>query len=405
MRVTFVHYAAPPVVGGVETVLARQAELLDRAGHQVSILAGRGATWIERIPVIQIPRLDSRHPEVLELKACLDRGEVPPDFEQVVAATQADIEEVIPEVDVIIAHNVASLHKNLALTAALYRLSQSPGAPRFILWHHDLAWTTPRYLPELHSGWPWDLLRQPWPGVTQVVVSQARRDELAELMGLSEAEIAVVPAGVDLKTFYRVSPGAWNLYERLGMAAGAPLLLTPVRVTPRKNLELGLRILAELRKTMPQAQLIITGPPGAHNPKNDAYLRSLLDLRSKLGLKKAVHFLAEHRPEGLAEEEVIDFYHLADALLLTSREEGFGIPILEAGMARLPVFCTDLDPLYSLAGDLATYFQPDSDPAEVAQKIASRLPREPVYLLRLRVRTEFTWQAIYEQLISPLLEK
>lgn len=404
MRVAIMHYAAPPVVGGVETVIARHAELIRNAGHEVTVLAGRGAAWDERIPINVYPRFDSRHPEVLELKACLDRGEVPADFEQVVQAAQADLEEGLAGVDVVIAHNIASLHMNLALTAALQRTSQQPSAPRLILWHHDLAWTTPRYQPELHSGWPWDLLRQAWPGVTQVVVSQARREEFAALTGLPEESIHVIPAGVDLVNFYRITPGAWSLYQKLHLAGASPLLLSPVRLTPRKNLEQGLQILAELRKLMPQAQLVVTGPPGAHNPANDSYFRSLRSLRQSLNLQGAAHFLAEFRPDGLAPAEVIDFYHLADALLLTSREEGFGIPILEAGLAHLPIFCTDLDPLQALAGPWATYFSPQDPPAEVAGAIHARLDAESVFQLRRRVRGEFTWQAIYTSQIAPLLE-
>ena len=405
MRVAIIHYAAPPVVGGVETVIARQAELIQRAGHEALVLAGRGAAWNERIPVYIYPRFDSRHPDVLELKACLDRGEIPSDFEQVVKATQDDLAEALAGVDVLIAHNVASLHMNLALTTALQRFSQQPHAPRLILWHHDLAWATPRYQAELHEGWPWDLLRQAWPGAVQVVVSQARREEYAALTALPEESIHVVPAGVDLVDFFRLTPGAVSLYEKLHLAEASPLLLTPVRLTPRKNLEQGLYILAALRQEMPQAQLVITGPPGAHNPANDSYLRTLRNLRQSLDLQNAVHFLAEYHPEGLAPGEVIDFYHLCDALLLTSREEGFGIPILECGLARLPIFCTDLSPLKALAGPWATYFSPDASAAEVAAAISARLEAESVYQLRSRVRKEFTWQAIYRSQIAPLLEE
>jgi glycosyltransferase involved in cell wall biosynthesis len=405
MRVAIIHYAAPPVVGGVETVIARQAELIRQGGHEVVVLAGRGSTWDERIPVIVYPRFDSRHPEVLELKACLDRGEVPSDFEQVVEAAQADLEEGLAGVDVVIAHNIASLHMNLALTAALQRYSQKASAARVILWHHDLAWSTPRYQQELHAGWPWDILRQAWPGVTQVVVSQARLEELSALTGLAEEEIRVIPAGVDLVDFFRLTLGAWNLYQKLQLATAQPLLLTPVRLTPRKNLEQSLQILAELRKRLPQAQLVITGPPGAHNPANDTYFRALKNLRQSLKLQGAAHLLAEFRPEGLTSAEVIDFYHLADVLLLTSREEGFGIPILEAGLGRLPIFCTNLDPLQDLAGPYATYFSPDDLPGKIAESISARLETEPVYQLRRRVRGEYTWQAIYASQIAPLLEE
>ena len=41
--VALLHYAAPPVIGGVERVLGRQAQLLTDGGFQVRIVAGRGA--------------------------------------------------------------------------------------------------------------------------------------------------------------------------------------------------------------------------------------------------------------------------------------------------------------------------------------------------------------------------
>ncbi|MCK6569450.1 MAG: glycosyltransferase, partial [Anaerolineales bacterium] len=94
------------------------------------------------------------------------------------------------------------LHKNLALTAALHEIYQTPRFPRLILWHHDLAWTTPRYRHELHEGYPWDLLRTQWEGVTQVVVSELRRRELSELLGITNSSIRVIPNGVDIEAFF-----------------------------------------------------------------------------------------------------------------------------------------------------------------------------------------------------------
>lgn len=43
MNIVLVHYSAPPVVGGVESVLAHQARLMADAGHTVKIIA-RAAT-------------------------------------------------------------------------------------------------------------------------------------------------------------------------------------------------------------------------------------------------------------------------------------------------------------------------------------------------------------------------
>ncbi len=404
MQIVLLHYAAPPVVGGVETVLAKQARMLARAGHRVRILCGRGATWDPAIPVEVLPRLDSRHADVLRIKASLDEGIVPDEFDDLTGAIRAELEAALRGTDVLIAHNVASLHKNLALTAALYDLSKQSSMPRMILWHHDLAWTAPRYQAELHPGWPWNLLRTPWPGARQVVVSEARRKELAKLMSLPADDIAVIAAGIDLPEFLALHAETQALVERLELASAAPLLLTPVRLTRRKNLELGLRTLACLREQFPAARLVITGPPGAHNPANAAYFSALLDLRAGLGLQACAHLLAEFAPEGLPESSVADLYRLADALLLTSREEGFGIPILEAGLAGLPIFCTDLPALQALAGDRAVYFSPEEDPARVARLIAAHLEGDPLYHMRVAVRTKYTWGAVYARQIAPLLE-
>ncbi|HVN55864.1 MAG TPA: glycosyltransferase family 4 protein [Anaerolineaceae bacterium] len=404
MNVVLIHYAAPPVVGGVESVLARQAELITRAGHSVRILAGRGQTWDPAIPVEVDPWIDSRQPEILALKSSLDKGLVPPEFEAVSSRLRASLAASLADADVLIAHNVASLHKNLALTAALYQISQEPGSPLLILWHHDLAWITPRYRPDLHPGFPWDLLRTPWPGARQVVVSEPRREELSHLFQIPPTQILVIPSGLDPAEFFGLSPSTRELVDLLGLADACPLLLTPVRLTPRKNLELALSVLKELHQILPGAQLVITGPPGAHNPANVAYLHNLQNLRADLGLEGAAHLLAELRPDGLTDVEVAEFYRLADALLLTSREEGFGIPILEAGLGRLPIFCTDLPPLRDLAGGWASYFSPDDPPAHVARVIAGGLARDPQYQLRSRVLSEFTWEAIYYNRIAPLLE-
>ncbi|MDR3573221.1 MAG: glycosyltransferase family 4 protein [Anaerolineaceae bacterium] len=404
MKIGLIHYAAPPVVGGVETVLARQAVQLTKAGHQVRILAGRGETWDGRIPVDVLPKIDSRYPAILKMKGSLDNGEIPDQFNHFVEQVQKEIQRASAGMDWLIAHNVASLAKNLALTAALYNISQQPNAPRIILWHHDLAWTTPRYHDELHPGYPWDLLRTAWPGVKQVVVSQARQQELSELMKLDLNEISVIPAGLDMSDFLGLDSQAMEFYNDLHLADAAPILLAPVRLTRRKNLELAVNTLAKLRLKLPQAVLIITGPPGAHNPTNQEYLENLVRLRSELGLVGAVHLLGEIVPEGLPGTTVAEFYRLADALLLTSREEGFGIPILEAGLSRMPVFCTDLPPLSALAGNCATYFSPDDNPIYIAKLIAKKLTNDPSYQLRTRVRQEYTWDAIYRKMIAPLLE-
>jgi mannosylglucosylglycerate synthase len=401
MKITLLHYTAPPVVGGVETILARQARQLVRAGHQVTILAGRGQRWDARISVETLPLLDTRYPQVLHAKASLDAGTIPPDFPDLVQQTEKELRRAFQGAQVVIAHNVASLNKNLALTVALHNLSQQEGQPRLILWHHDLAWTTERYQSELHNGWPWDLLRTAWPGTKQVTVSEIRRQELAALMGLPLREITLIPAGLDLVDFLGLPNHLARLVDDLHLTQRAPIVLCPVRLTRRKNLELAIEVMAELRKSMPQAELIVTGLPG---PQGKAYLETLRKLRSELNLEDTVFFLSERFPEGVSEAGLLALYRLADALLITSREEGFGVPLLEAGLAGIPIFCSDLEPLQALAGENAAYFDPSDSSKQIANLISARLQSDPVYRMRVRVRQEFTWEAIYRKQLARLLE-
>jgi len=405
MKITLLHYSSLPIVGGVESVLAHHARLMADAGHKVTILAGRGEPFDERIRVRVLPRLDSRHAEVLEVKQALDAGKAPAAFDRLRERIR---QELLPELnggDLLIVHNVASLHKNLALSAALHEDYRSPGFPRLILWHHDLAWTTPRYRDELHDGYPWDLLRSHWEGVTHVVVSKLRQQEVAALFGIPEDSVRVIPNGLDLERFFKFEPQTIELIDQLKLMEADPLFLLPVRLTPRKNIELALQILAELRRELPNAMLLVTGPEGPHNPANAAYRQKLMGLRDELNLQGAAHFLAELTSEFLPDAVIADFYRLANAMLFPSQEEGFGIPIIEAAISRIPVFCSDIPVFRELGNEDVTYFDPAAPPQAVAAQIAGRLSAEATSRLARRAKHDYAWPQIYARHIAPLIQE
>jgi glycosyltransferase involved in cell wall biosynthesis len=372
------------------------------AGHTVCLLAARGEAPAPDLPLRRLPLADSRHPDVLAVKAELDAGRMPAGFQPLAARILAELRPALADVDLLIAHNVCSLNKNLALTAALQRLAGEPGAPSLILWHHDLAWTTPRYQAELHPGYPWDLLRTDW-GARHVTVSELRRRELAGLFGIPAARITVVPNGVQPDDWLKLESQTRRLAAAMGLAGAGPRLLLPVRLTPRKNIELALETLAILRRRWPRAALIVTGPEGAHNPANAGYRRRLLDLRDALDLGQAAHFAAEYTAGLLPDAVVADFFRLSDALFLPSREEGFGLPLIEAALARLPVFCAAIDPLPELGGPDVHYFELDAGPEKVADLIYDQLSADPVFRFAVRARTAYAWERVYDQFIEPLL--
>jgi mannosylglucosylglycerate synthase len=403
MKISILHYSVPPIVGGVESVIAHHARLMSANGHAVNLIAARGEALDEKITMTKIPLADSRHERVLQIKKHLDKGEVPSGFEPLRDELTDELQKALNDTDVLIAHNVCSLNKNLALTVALYKLHVERKLPKLILWHHDLAWTTPRYLPELHNGYPWDLLRTDWKNTTQVVISELRRKELAELMKLDADSISIIPNGVDASRFYKLEAQTQTLLKQMNLLDHAPILLLPVRVTPRKNIELALQTLAELKKSFPQAALVVTGPLGPHNPANVKYFEMLTNLRKELKLENSAFFLAELVNKFLPDEVIADFYRVADALIFPSQEEGFGIPLIEAAFSHIPAFCADIPPLRALGLEDVTYFSADEKPTRVAELIANYFSTSQTAKLSMRVRLNFRWEAIYRQHIVPIL--
>jgi glycosyltransferase involved in cell wall biosynthesis len=407
--VAILHYATPPIVGGVESTIYHHTCLLAGSGYRVTVITGRGAPFDERVAVEVIPELDSRHPDVLAVKAQLDVGQVTGDFHRLTEAIRRTLRRTLAGNDVCIAHNVFTLHKNLPLTAALHQLITGGDAPRgWIAWHHDFAWLRSQYQHELHPGHPWDLLRQPWPGVMQVTVSQPQREKLAGLYDLPQEAIHVVTPGVDPAAFFRLTPTAHWLAETLDLWTGGPVLLLPARITRRKNVELAIRIVGALHTQSVPARLIVTGPPGPHNPANVAYLQSLRDLRRELGIEKRVIFLYECRdqtgqPLEVSDQVMADLYQMADALLFPSRQEGFGIPMLEAGLARLPIFCADIPPFRVTGEGTAHFFGLDEDPTAIAQRIATVLREDRALTMRQRVVGHYTWQSVLRDKLEPLI--
>jgi glycosyltransferase involved in cell wall biosynthesis len=406
--VAILHFAAPPGIGGVEVTMLHHARVLAREGHDVRLIAGAGGVELPGVSNVIDPLFGSRGEALEAVNRRLAQGDAGAEFEALVDETASRLEEALVGADVVMAHNVLSLHKNLALTAALHRLHEAGRAPAILAWCHDFAWRDPLYQPELHPGQPWDLLRRPWPGVRYVVVSADRRGILAELLGLPADAVAVVTPGVDLAGILKLEADTSELVERHGLLEADPLLLLPARITRRKNIELGIAIVGGLRAEGLAPRLVVTGPPGPHNPTNAAYLAQLEALRAESGADDAVLFLYRaytegDRPKPVSDAMLADLYRLADGLLFPSRSEGFGIPMVEAGLMGLPIFCSDIAPFREIAGDAARYFDPQGDPHAIAGEIADFYRGSAAHHLRRRTRLHATWEAIYRQSIAPLL--
>jgi glycosyltransferase involved in cell wall biosynthesis len=83
--------------------------------------------------------------------------------------------------------------------------------------------------------------------------------------------------------------------------------------------------------------------------------------------------------------------------------EGFGLPLLEAPLHRVPVFCSDIPAHRELAVKGANFFKLDAKPDAVATAIRKELAKDHAGILKREVERKFGWERIYKDFLGPLL--
>ena len=395
-RILFVHYTTPAILGGVEQVMAAHIAALQAAGKDVAMLAGRGSVKPRGVRVVRVAEADSRHPAVERDLAALSKGVVTPEHEKLVARLAAKIRPHVERADRVVVHNVMTMPLNLALTEVLTSLAREhPG--RFIAWTHDISYFDERYAALRRDGAPWDLVTRAVPGVRYVTVSEQRAEQLSRLTKLARRDIEVVTNGIDVGEVLGLAPTGLRLAKRLGLFDADPLLLLPVRLTRRKRVEAAIDATAALRRRGHAATLVVTGTVGPHDATNQAYLK---ELSARAKSVEGVHLLAAL---GLRIKygTVVDLYALADVLVFPSESEGFGIPMLEAGLHRMPIVCSDIPALRETGGDDPIYVPPDATGEVIADAIERALDN-PVMRMRARAR-EHAWPRVLRERVLPVI--
>jgi glycosyltransferase involved in cell wall biosynthesis len=405
------HYTAPPIVGGVEAVIQAHVVAFVRAGYPVTVIAGRGEenALPPEAELTIIPEVDSQHELVTKMSAQLEEGKVPAEFDDFVDRLTDSLRPVLDRFSNVIVHNIFSKHFNLPLTAALYRLLDAGDIYNCIAWGHDFTWTSSNSRSKVYQGYPWDLLRTWRDDITYVVVSQHRQQELAKLYDRPAKDIQVIYNGVDPQTLLGLSEEGYALVERLKLLENDLILLMPVRVTQAKNIEFALKTIAALKDQGVRPALVQTGPPDPHDAASMAYFESLRTMREQLGVKDEVHFVFESGPDPdepyLIDQRVVgDLFRVSDLMFMPSHREGFGMPVLEAGLAGMPVFSTPVPAAKEIGNPDVEIFDASQDPKNIAVQILD-WTESSIHGLRRRVRQDYTWSAIFERQIEPLLQR
>lgn len=405
-----VHYSAPPVIGGVEAVIEAHARSFAKYNYSLDVIAGRGEQ--DALPpgvnLIIIPELDSLNEEILESNERLTKGEIPPEFDRLVSELMEKMGAILSKYDVVIIHNMMTMHINLPMTTALFRLVENGAIKRCIAWCHDFSWADPATRNLVHPGDPWDLLRTCLDEIVYVVVSKARQQTLSEIFCCPPSQIQVIYNGVNRAKLMGLSPEGQTIIKDLGLLDADLVLLMPVRVTVRKNVEFAMQVVAALKDSGYKPKLILTGPPDPHNEDSMSYFKELQDLRREYNIVDEFRFVFEHGPHPnqplmIDQQIVSDFYRASDMMFMPSHREGFGMPIIEAGLIGLPVISTEFPAATEIGGADIITFTLTEDPGIVAGRIVSWMEDTPTHRLRRRVRQTLSWDAIFTQHIEPLL--
>lgn len=402
MKIALLHYAYVPVIGGVEFVMEQHANLFVRRGHSVKVICGSGASGEgSAVTVVELPELLPSHPDCVASQESLSGGGSASAFAELKAKFLSAFRAELAGAEIVFVHNLMTMHFNLAATAALAELAAELGPElRFVNWIHDLAAINPDFgLAELLGSAPWDLVSQAHPGVENLVISPERQRQFCQLAGIKPKSCPVFPNGVEFLRLFKLTKPVRELVRRFGVLHRDIVIIHPTRIVRRKNIECGVRVLAELKKTGRRCLYLVTGAPDPHNEESHTYGTELKALIAELGVAEEFLFVSETFK--VADADLIGLYNVSDLLFLPSRQEGFGLPLLEAGLFRLPVFCPRLEPMQSILKHNVSLFDLGEDPAAIASQVVQVLNNNTGYQARKEVITRYSWERLFDKKIGP----
>ncbi len=404
-NIAILHYSCPPVVGGVEEIVRQQASLFRRHFYPVKVLAGKGGHFLKDLHVEINPLLASDHPEIKEVQnaGTADNGHLERFTDQI----ESYLRENLSDVDVLLAHNVLTMPYNLPLTRALHRLANGSHL-RVISWNHDSPYFYENY-PEFLKDGHWSLLCTYNDQIEYVTISERRAEQFRDLYRLSQP-LPVIPNGIDPIRFFRLDDTTWRLIQEQDLFSTDLVLVQPSRLHPRKNIEKSIEVLAAFKKKHRNVKLLLTGAFDPHETSTHEYYRKLDDLAKRLKVRDDLVMVADYtfkNGQKLTPDRVMirDLYLIADILFLPSKQEGFGIPLLEAGMIKLPIACSDIPPFRAIAAADALYFDPEENADIICDKIERFLADLKPQRMFRKVINQYVWDNIFKNQLRDLIEK
>ncbi|MFZ4715047.1 MAG: glycosyltransferase family 4 protein [Bacteriovoracaceae bacterium] len=169
-----------------------------------------------------------------------------------------------------------------------------------------------------------------------VFISEFTKKICSEHLDLGNKKTEVIYNGISLS--YRRK---WDGASR-SPGKGRPFLFTIGIISEKKNFH----VLVSMMEKLPHLDLFIAGR------KDSLYAKEMETEIDRLGLSGRVHLVGN-----ITEDEKLKFYEHCQGFVFPSKQEGFGMPVIEAMSLGKPVFLSTYTSLPEVGGPHAFYFK------------------------------------------------
>jgi glycosyltransferase involved in cell wall biosynthesis len=316
MRIAFFSWEAldSVVIGGVAVHVTELSRALAKVGHEVHLFTRLGPKQehYEKAHGVFVHRCEfDQHNDFTHEMWNMCRA-----FEHHFFTTRA----LVGEFDVIHAHDW--------MTAEMLSLIGSQCHARRILTMHSTEYG--RCGNNFYGGRSEAVRHNEWRGIfiaeRVICVSKSLKDEIGWMYTAPADKVHVVYNGVRPELFdFKVDPGA--VKQSLGIAPMEPTILFAGRIVYQKGVDILLNAIPFVLQHVPEAKFILAG---------DGEMRWDLEHSARdRGLEPSLRWLGKVEHVRLRQ-----LFRSCDAVCVPSRNEPFGIVILEAWAARKPVVAT-----------------------------------------------------------------
>jgi D-inositol-3-phosphate glycosyltransferase len=232
-----------------------------------------------------------------------------------------------------------------------------------------------------------------------VAATVAESVQLQWLYQSDPKKAIIIPPGVDTSRFYPIRKD--EAKEYIGLSVHQPTLLFVGRIEPLKGIDTLIEAIAIMRAAGTEVCLmIIGGDPDVDNNNLNSEVSRLRMMSERAGVADLITFLGKRSQDSLPY-----YYSAADAVVVPSHYESFGMVALEAMACGVPVVASQVGGLAFLVQDGITGFTvPVDEPQALANRLI-RLVTEPDLREKLgsqaaKLAREYAWEKIAPQILD-----